>query len=86
MALSSLPAALYSHGSATFSTVQQLAGAAGTATLVTLMTVGSTRTGGESNIAAGVRDAYIGASVIAVIAVISAGVLVLIVRRLRSLN
>ncbi|KAA8995899.1 MULTISPECIES: DHA2 family efflux MFS transporter permease subunit [Pectobacteriaceae] len=86
VALSSLPAVLYSHGSATFSTVQQLAGAAGTATLVTLMTVGSTRAGGESNIAAGVRDAYIGASVIAVIAVISAAVLVLLVRRRRSRN
>ncbi len=81
VALSSLPAGLYSHGSATFSTVQQLAGAAGTATLVTLMTVGSTRIAGESNIAAGVRNAYIGASVIAVIAVIATMVLVLIIRR-----
>ncbi|WP_084442091.1 DHA2 family efflux MFS transporter permease subunit [Termitidicoccus mucosus] len=83
-ALSPLPAALYSHGSATFSTVQQLAGAAGTATLVTLMTIGSTRAGPESGIASGIQDAYIGASVIALIAVVGAAALTLIARRHRS--
>ncbi|WP_150955389.1 MDR family MFS transporter [Microbacterium testaceum] len=40
-ALGSLPRALYPHGSAIVSTVQQLAGAAGTAVFVTLMTVGA---------------------------------------------
>lgn len=83
-ALCPLPAALYSHGSATFSTVQQLAGAAGTATLVTLMTIGSTRAGPESGIATGVQDAYIGASVIALIAVLGAVALTLIARRHRT--
>nr|WP_113867819.1 DHA2 family efflux MFS transporter permease subunit [Brenneria salicis]NMN92885.1 DHA2 family lincomycin resistance protein-like MFS transporter [Brenneria salicis ATCC 15712 = DSM 30166]RBP60998.1 DHA2 family lincomycin resistance protein-like MFS transporter [Brenneria salicis ATCC 15712 = DSM 30166]RLM29740.1 MFS transporter [Brenneria salicis ATCC 15712 = DSM 30166] len=82
-ALSPLPAALYSHGSATFSTVQQLAGAAGTATLVTLMTIGSTRAGPESGIATGIQDAYIGASVIALIAVVGSVALTLIARRHR---
>lgn len=83
-ALSPLPAALYSHGSATFSTVQQLAGAAGTATLVTLMTIGSTRAGPDSGIAAGIQDAYIGASVIALVAVLGAVALTLIARRGRT--
>lgn len=82
-ALSPLPASLYSHGSATFSTVQQLAGAAGTATLVTLMSIGSTRAGPESGIASGIQDAYIGASVIALIAVVGAAALTLIARRHR---
>lgn len=40
-ALGSLPRALYPHGSAIVSTVQQLAGAAGTAVFVTLMTLGA---------------------------------------------
>ena len=39
--LGSLPPELYSHGSAIFSTVQQLAGAVGTALFVTLMAVGT---------------------------------------------
>lgn len=40
-ALGSLPRELYPHGSAIVSTAQQLAGAAGTALFVTLMTVGA---------------------------------------------
>ncbi|MFN3949785.1 MDR family MFS transporter [Microbacterium sp.] len=40
-ALGSLPRELYPHGSAIVSTVQQLAGAAGTAVFITLMTVGA---------------------------------------------
>ncbi|MDV7134649.1 MDR family MFS transporter [Williamsia muralis] len=40
-ALGSLPPELYSHGSATVSTVQQVAGAAGTALFITLMTRGT---------------------------------------------
>ncbi|WP_353112528.1 MDR family MFS transporter [Microbacterium sp.] len=39
--LGSLAPELYSHGSAIFTTVQQLAGAAGTALFVTLMSIGS---------------------------------------------
>ncbi|WP_166969548.1 DHA2 family efflux MFS transporter permease subunit [Brevibacterium atlanticum] len=44
-ALGALPAALYSHGSATLSTIQQVAGAAGTALFVTLMSVQSATAG-----------------------------------------
>jgi DHA2 family lincomycin resistance protein-like MFS transporter len=40
-ALGSLPPELYSHGSATVSTIQQVAGAAGTALFITLMTRGT---------------------------------------------
>ncbi|MDJ1114782.1 MDR family MFS transporter [Microbacterium dauci] len=40
-ALGSLPQKLYSHGSATVGTMQQVAGAAGTALFVTLMSVGA---------------------------------------------
>ncbi|WP_189337640.1 DHA2 family efflux MFS transporter permease subunit [Arthrobacter sp. AFG7.2] len=41
LALSSLPADLYPHGSAAFTTAQQLAGAAGGAVLVSAYTIGS---------------------------------------------
>ena len=40
-ALGSLPRELYSHGSATLSTVPQLAGGAGTAIFITVLTVAS---------------------------------------------
>ncbi|MCR2764381.1 DHA2 family efflux MFS transporter permease subunit [Microbacterium sp. zg.B48] len=40
-ALGSLPRKLYSHGSAIVSTIQQVAGAAGTALFITLMSVGA---------------------------------------------
>ena len=60
---------------------QQLAGAAGTAALVTLMTIGSTGAGPESGIATGAQDAYIGASVITVLAVVGAVGPTLIARR-----
>lgn len=40
-ALGSLPAELYSHGTAAFSTVQQLAGAAGGAILISAFTIGA---------------------------------------------
>ncbi|GAB3548751.1 DHA2 family efflux MFS transporter permease subunit [Arthrobacter tumbae] len=43
-ALSSLPAELYSHGTAAFSTVQQLAGAAGGAILISAFTIGANAT------------------------------------------
>jgi DHA2 family lincomycin resistance protein-like MFS transporter len=41
-ALGGLPPRLYSHGSAVLGTTQQLAGAAGTALFVTLLTIGTT--------------------------------------------
>ena len=49
--LGSLPPQYYSHGSAIFSTIQQLAGAAGTALFVTVMSTTAT-----SRIASGVGD------------------------------
>ncbi|WP_449277895.1 DHA2 family efflux MFS transporter permease subunit [Leucobacter sp. GX24907] len=47
VALGSLPPLLASHGSATISTVQQVAGAAGTALFVTVMTLVSTNLAGS---------------------------------------
>lgn len=44
LALSSLPATLYPHGSAAFATAQQLAGAAGGAVLVSAYTIGAAAT------------------------------------------
>lgn len=55
-ALGSLSPQLYSHGSATVSTIQQVAGAAGTALFITLMTRGT-----ESAIAGGVDPLQAGA-------------------------
>ncbi len=46
-ALGSLPRRLYSHGSAVMSTLQQVAGAAGTALFVTLMAVGAASAAAE---------------------------------------
>jgi len=73
-ALGSLPRALYSHGSAITNTLQQVAGAAGTALFVTLMSVGTAGalTDGESPAAAmavGVHDAFVVGAVIASVAV-----------------
>jgi DHA2 family lincomycin resistance protein-like MFS transporter len=68
-ALGSLPPALYSHGSATTSTLQQLAGAAGTALFVTVFstTIATGLGDGLSEVsatAAGVQAAFtIGASI-----------------------
>lgn len=63
-ALSSLPASLYSHGSAIITTLQQVAGAAGTALFVTVMTLASVSDGAID--AAGVRVAFGTAAVISV--------------------
>ena len=62
-ALGSLRPQLYSYGSATVSTLQQLAGAAGTALFITLMTVGSAAASAEGAsgveaMAAGVHSAF----------------------------
>ncbi|MEQ4498887.1 DHA2 family efflux MFS transporter permease subunit [Nocardioides kribbensis] len=74
-ALGSLPPHLYSHGSAIVSTVQQVAGAAGTALFVTVMTRGATRAaeGGAPAAAAtasGVQDALLWGSVVSAVAVL----------------
>ncbi|MCQ6270582.1 DHA2 family efflux MFS transporter permease subunit [Pseudarthrobacter sp. R1] len=73
-ALGSLPAELYAHGTAAFSTVQQLAGAAGGAILISAFTIGAnaTQTGALSpsqSIDAG-RAAFTVAAILALGAVI----------------
>ncbi|WP_427134747.1 MDR family MFS transporter [Pseudarthrobacter sp. S9] len=64
--LNPLPPHLYSHGSATMSTLQQVAGAAGTALLVSIYAAVSAGTG----IVAGMHAAFLTAAVIALAAVV----------------
>ncbi len=76
-ALGSLPRSLYSHGSAIVSTVQQVAGAAGTALFITFMTRGiqSTIARGEDMRVAdanGVHAAFQVGGIISVLAVVGA--------------
>lgn len=59
LSLASLPRQLYGHGSAIMNTFQQLAGAAGTALLVGLMTAGATAAAGESAGSAGAASAQL---------------------------
>ncbi len=65
VSLGSLPGELAAHGSATISTVQQVAGAAGTALFVTIMTLVSTSVAGSPEavdphaLAAGTRVAFL---------------------------
>ncbi len=66
--LSVLPEHLYSHGSAILTTLQQVAGAAGTAGFVTIAAIGSTAATGSPD-AAGLRLAFMAAGVIGLIAV-----------------
>ena len=75
--LGSLAPELYSHGSAIFSTVQQLAGAVGTALFITLMTFGTAaaRGAGESTVAAtaaGIHGAFVVAALSSVVALVLA--------------
>lgn len=81
-ALGSLPRHLYSHGSAITSTIQQVAGAAGTALFVTLMSVASADAlaGGADAVTAtghGIHAAFVLGAIVASAAVI----LALFVRR-----
>ncbi|GAB3281051.1 DHA2 family efflux MFS transporter permease subunit [Kineosporia babensis] len=81
-ALGSLPHALYSHGSAIVGTVQQVAGAAGTALFVTVMTRTSTASLNDgvdplTSVADGVHAALLWGGIISAAAV----VLALFVRR-----
>jgi DHA2 family lincomycin resistance protein-like MFS transporter len=66
--LSVLPANLYSHGSAILTTLQQVAGAAGTAGFVTIAAIGSASATGTPD-AAGLQLAFMAAGVIGLIAV-----------------
>ena len=72
--LGSLRSSLYSHGSAIVGTVQQLAGAAGTALFVTVMSsqAASLIAGGATDVsatAAGIRSAFTCAAIISVFAI-----------------
>jgi DHA2 family lincomycin resistance protein-like MFS transporter len=69
-ALGVLPDRFYSHGSAILTTLQQVAGAAGTALFVTVMTKAS-RSGGAPDLP-GVHAAFLVAAVVSVIAVVAA--------------
>ncbi|WP_307797229.1 MDR family MFS transporter [Williamsia soli] len=76
-ALGSLPPELYSHGSATVSTVQQVAGAAGTALFITLMTRGTTSSvsDGADDVTAysdGTHLAFMVAGVLSVVLILAA--------------
>ncbi|MFR9727918.1 MDR family MFS transporter [Saccharopolyspora sp. MS10] len=66
-ALSSLPDHLHSHGSAIMATLQQVAGAFGTAVFVTVASVGSSAPGGAPD-AGGLRTAFVVAGVIGLLA------------------
>jgi DHA2 family lincomycin resistance protein-like MFS transporter len=66
--LSVLPENLYSHGSAILTTLQQVAGAAGTAGFVTIAAIGSSSATGSPD-ASGLRLAFMAAGVIGLIAV-----------------
>lgn len=74
-ALTSLPRNLYGHGSASLNTLQQLAGAAGTAILVAALTIGAAtaETGGAAGEAAqtsGAQTAFLIGGVLALVAVV----------------
>jgi DHA2 family lincomycin resistance protein-like MFS transporter len=76
-ALNPLPPHLYSHGSATLTTLQQVAGAAGTALLVAILTARSVSAaaGGAAPAAAqnaGIHTAFLVAAAIACLAVLTA--------------
>jgi DHA2 family lincomycin resistance protein-like MFS transporter len=75
--LAALKPELYSHGSAIVGTVQQLAGAAGTALFVTVMTSQAANlvTHGASDVqatAAGIRAAFLCGAIISVFAIVAA--------------
>ncbi len=75
--LSSVPPRLYSHASAILGSLQQVAGAAGTALAVTIMATGESAARGlgvanEAAIAAGVRSAFLGAAILSLLPVVAA--------------
>jgi DHA2 family lincomycin resistance protein-like MFS transporter len=71
--LGSLPSELYSHGSAIVGTVQQVAGAAGTALLVTILSAHLVHTSADSSTPAstaiGVHYAFLVAAIISLLAI-----------------
>jgi DHA2 family lincomycin resistance protein-like MFS transporter len=74
VAMSSVPPQLYSHGSAVIGTVQQLAGAAGTALFVTIMTlvVAGSNEAPVPALASGAQAAFMCGAIVATLALIPA--------------
>ncbi|EEW51051.1 drug resistance MFS transporter, drug:H+ antiporter-2 family [Corynebacterium efficiens YS-314] len=72
-ALGSLPRILYGHGSAILNTLQQLAGAAGTAIMIAALSLGTALAGGAEAeaVAAGARTAFVAGAIIATIALVA---------------
>lgn len=70
-ALATLPSTLYSHGSAIMATLQQVAGAAGTASFVTVAAIASTGPPGVPD-ATGLRAGFIAAGIIGLLAAVTA--------------
>ncbi|BBG00553.1 MULTISPECIES: MDR family MFS transporter [Pseudonocardia] len=68
-ALGALPGELYSHGSAILTTLQQVAGAAGTALFITVMTLASAGAGVD---AAGVQAAFLTAAFVSLLVLVFA--------------
>jgi DHA2 family lincomycin resistance protein-like MFS transporter len=76
-ALGSVEPHLYSHASATVGTLQQVAGAAGTALFITVMTATATsaQAGGAAEVAAqaaGVRNAFLVGAILSLFAIVGA--------------
>lgn len=72
-ALGSLPPHLYSHGSATLATIQQVAGAAGTAVFIAFLAIGTQNgqaagLGDAASIASGVRLAFLVGAIVSLAA------------------
>ena len=76
VSLSSVPPALYSHGSAVLGAIQQVAGAAGVALFVAIMTARSAAIGASGAdpaeaLAGGIRSAFIVGAIISLGAVVA---------------
>ncbi|MDF1479034.1 MDR family MFS transporter [Leifsonia sp. H3M29-4] len=76
-ALGSVKPELYSHGSATIGTVQQLAGAAGTALFIALLTIGKVGAaeagaGDVTALATGIHTAFLAGAIISLAAIVAA--------------
>jgi DHA2 family lincomycin resistance protein-like MFS transporter len=78
-ATNALPRHLYSHGSATIGTIQQVAGAAGTAAFIALLAVGTAASGATNAEAAtpdqlvgGLHLAFLGGAFLSLLAVVAA--------------
>jgi DHA2 family lincomycin resistance protein-like MFS transporter len=76
-ALGSVPPKLYSYGSATIGTVQQLAGAAGTAMFIALLTIGRATAladgaGETTALSAGIHSAFIAGALLSLLVIVAA--------------